>query len=81
MLAERKGLTPTSQHLAIIDFTVPSITRVTHRVTELFYSDFNELCITNIAIIRFKNFMNFKLAIDRLTGSQERTSSSLRLNN
>ena len=51
VFAERKGLTPSSQYLVIIDFTAPLIARVTYRVTELFYFDFNELCSTNIVII------------------------------
>ena len=51
IFAERKGLTPSSQYLDIIDVTAPTITRVTHRVTELFSIDFNELCSTNIVII------------------------------
>jgi hypothetical protein len=53
-LQERKGLEPYSQYLDIINITTPTITRVTHRVTELFYFDSNELCIANIIKIDLK---------------------------
>ena len=43
-----KGLTPKSQNPDIIDVTAPTITRVTHRVAELFYIDFDELCLPNL---------------------------------
>jgi len=45
---ERKGLTSSSKYLNIIGITVPTITRVTYSLTELFSIDFDELCIANI---------------------------------